>query len=478
MLKSFMPNKSNKSQASKLSLKRQFCFDKWSSTTINKAYKFSDDYKTFLTNNKTEREVVETVTKLLTKNNFTQINFTNKPPKNWKKLFLVNRHKALIFAIKGKKSTSSGINVIASHIDSPRLDIKLTPIYEKEHLAYMKTHYYGGIKTYQWTTLPLELRGVVVLENGQRIKINIGSKSTDPVFIITDLLPHLSEKQMELKLKDAIMGENLNLLIGSNSTKNKQSKQKVKDNILNLLNQKYAIKEEDLISADLEIVPAGSARDIGFDSSMIAGYGQDDRVCAYASIQAALNIKNPDKTTVVIFLDREEIGSYGNTGAISSFSKDFIASLLAAETNQFDENQLRDCLSASSAISADVTAAFDPHFADVSDPITAVRMGAGLVLEKYTGGRGKGGSNEASAEYMAKIRKILNSNKEIIWQAASGIGKVDFRGGGTVAIFFSQHNMDVVDAGIALFNMHAPFEVAHKGDIYSAYLAFKQFLLS
>lgn len=478
MLKSFMSDKATQPQSSKLSLKRQFCFDKWSSTTINKAYKFSDDYKTFLTNNKTEREVVETVTKLLTKNNFAQINFTDKPPKNWKKLFLVNRHKALIFALKGKKPTSSGVNIIAAHIDSPRLDIKLTPIYEKEHLAYMKTHYYGGIKTYQWTTLPLELRGAIVLENGKKIKINIGSKPTDPAFIITDLLPHLSEKQMELKLKEAIKGESLNLLIGSNSTKNKDSKHGVKDNILNLLNKKYAIKEEDLVSADLEVVPFGPAKDIGFDSSMIAGYGQDDRVCAYSSVQATLNIKNPNKTTIVILLDREEIGSYGNTGATSSFSKDFIASLLATETNQFDENQLRDCLSASSAISADVTAAFDPHFADVSDPVTAVRMGAGVVLEKYTGGRGKGGSNEASAEYLAKIRKILNSNKEIVWQAASGIGKVDFRGGGTVAIFFSQHNMDVVDAGVALFNMHAPFEVAHKGDIYSIYLAFKQFLLN
>ena len=460
-----------------LGLKRKFCFDQWKQTTVDKAYKFCDGYKTFLTNNKTEREVVETVSKRLKKNGFKQIGFTTKPDKNWKKLFLINRSKAIILAIRGKQPLLAGVNILAAHIDSPRLDIKLTPIYEKEHLAYMKTHYYGGIKTYQWTTLPLGLRGVIVLENGKKIKVNIGDKQSDPVFIITDLLPHLSEKQMELKLKEAIKGESLNLLIGSMSGKNKKGKDRVKNNILKILNKKYNIIEEDLISADLEVVPIGPARDAGFDSSMIAAYGQDDRVGAYASVEAALSVRNPNKTTVVILLDREEIGSYGNTGAISSFSKDFVASLLAAETGKFNENQLRDCLAVSAAISVDVAAAFDPHFADVSDPITAVRMGGGVVLEKYTAGRGKGGSNEASAEYLAKIRKIWNSNKEIIWQAASGMGKVDFRGGGTVAVFFSQHNMDVVDAGVALFNMHAPFEVAHKGDIYSSYLAFKQFLL-
>lgn len=467
---------SKKQKSKSLELKRKFCFDQWNQATINKAYKFCDGYKSFLTNNKTEREVVETISKLLMKNNFKQIGFTTKPKKNWKKLFLINRSKAIIFAIRGKQPLANGVNILAAHIDSPRLDIKLTPVYEKEHLAYMKTHYYGGIKTYQWTTLPLGLRGVIVLENGKKIKVNIGDNPADPIFIITDLLPHLSEKQMELKLKEAIKGESLNLLIGSMEGKGK--KDKVKNNILNILNKKYGIIEEDLISADLEIVPVGAARDVGFDSSMISAYGQDDRVGAWTSVQAALEAKNPEKTTVVILLDREEIGSYGNTGAISSFSKDFIASLLAAEVGKFNENQLRDCLAVSSAISVDVAAAFDPHFADVSDPITAVRMGGGVVLEKYTAGRGKGGSNEASAEYLAKIRKIWNGKKEIVWQAASGMGKVDFRGGGTVAVFFSQHNMDVVDAGVALFNMHAPFEVAHKGDIYSSYLALKQFLLS
>ncbi|RLC34502.1 aminopeptidase [Candidatus Shapirobacteria bacterium] len=464
----------NKKKAS-LNYNRQFCFDKWNQEIKNKAYKFAESYKKFVSQNKTEREVVETLTDQLLSRGFKQINFTQKVSKKWQKLFLVNRHKALIMAIQGKQSTSTGVNIIVSHLDSPRLDLKLTPVYQKEHLAYFKTHYYGGIKTYQWTAIPLEIRGMVVTDMGKQVPVSIGAKQNDPIFMVSDLLPHLAEKQMELKLKEAIKGEDLNLLVGSISSV-KKSDNRVKDKVLELLNKKYGIKEEDLISADLEIVPNGLARDVGFDASMISAYGQDDRVCAYTSFQSAMDIGQPEKTTILIFVDREEIGSYGNTGALSSFSKDFIASLLAGENLEFNENTLRDCLASSSAISADVTTAIDPNFATVSDSVTAVRMGAGVVIEKYTGGRGKGGSNEASAEYMAKMRQILNSNSQIVWQPASGIGKVDFRGGGTVALFFSQHNIDVVDMGVALFNMHAPFEISHKGDIYSAYLAFKQFL--
>jgi len=461
-----------------LSFSRRFCFSEWGPEKIRQAFDFADDYKKFLSGAKTERLVVKFIAQEAKKQGFKEIGF--RPKKFGKRIFLINRDKSIILAIKGKKCLSEGVRILAAHIDSPRLDLKATPLYEEEKIAFFKTHYYGGIKPYQWPALPLAIYGTVVKENGQRIEIAVGDGPEDPVFILTDLLPHLAEKQLEKKLAEAIEGENLNLLVGAwgekeDKSDEDKSDESVREKVLKILNERYGLIEEDIFSADLEIVPAGGARDGGWDKSLVVGYGQDDRVCAYAAWRAFLAAKNPPYTTVLMLLDREEIGSEGVTGATSSFIKDFLASLLSAENPSASENDLRDMLAVSKAISGDVTAALDPNFKDVSDPITAPRLGAGLVVEKHTGGKGKALVSEASAEYTAWIRKILNKAK-VIWQPAAGIGKVDLRGGGTVGMFFARHNIEVIDAGVPLLNMHAPFEVAHKGDIYSAFEGYKAFL--
>jgi len=465
------------------SFSRRFCFSTWGPAKIRRAFRFAQDYKKFLSAAKTERLVVNYIAQEARKQGFEEINF--RPKKFGKRIFLINRDKSIILANKGQKRLSGGVRILAAHIDSPRLDLKATPLYEEEKIAFFKTHYYGGIKPYQWPALPLAIYGTVVKENGQKIEIAVGDKPEDPVFILTDLLPHLSEKQLEKKLAEAIEGENLNLLVGAwEERKDKRDKNKsdesksdelVKQKILKILNEQLGLIEEDIFSADLEIVPAGEARDGGWDKSLIVGYGQDDRVCVYACWRAFLEAKNPAHTTILMLLDREEIGSEGVTGATSSFIKDFLASLLSAENPASSENDLRDMLAVSKAISGDVTAALDPNFKDVSDPITAPRLGAGLVVEKHTGGKGKAYVSEASAEYTAWIRKILNK-AGVVWQPAAGIGKVDLRGGGTVGMFFARHNIEVIDAGVPLLNMHAPFEVAHKGDLYSAFEGYKAFL--
>lgn len=462
---------------------RRYCFSSWNKKEIAAAFDFAEGYKKFLTAGKTERLVVKLVAQEAEKAGFLQIGF--RPKKFADKIFLINRDKSIILAVRGRKPLGEGVRILAAHIDSPRLDLKATPLYEEEKLAFFKTHYYGGIKPYQWPALPLAIYGMVVKENGEKVEIAVGDKPGDPVFILTDLLPHLAEKQLEKKLAEAIEGENLNLLVGAwEEEKNKKKKEKdeeklgrVKEKVLGILRDCYGLIEEDIFSADLEVVPAGEARDGGWDKSLVVGYGQDDRVCAYAALQAFLAAKNPPYTTVLILLDREEIGSEGVTGATSSFVKDFLASLLAGENPRAGENDLRDMLAVSKAISADVTAALDPNFKDVSDPITAPRLGAGLVVEKHTGGKGKAYVSEASAEYTAWVRRILNQ-AGVIWQPAAGIGKVDLRGGGTVGMFFARHNIEVIDAGVPLLNMHAPFEVAHKGDIYAAFTGYKAFLMA
>lgn len=461
----------------KLSFNRRFCFSCWSEKKIYRAFDFAQDYKKFLSFAKTERRVVCWISQEAKKAGFQEIGF--RPKRLPKKIFLINRDKSIVLAVKGQKRLTEGVRILTAHVDSPRIDLKATPLYEEEKLAFFKTHYYGGIKPYQWPALPLAIYGTVVKENGQKIEIAVGDNPEDPVFILTDLLPHLSEKQLEKKLAEAIEGENLNLLVGAWETARKNPSNKeaelVKQKVLEILNKRYGLTEEDIFSADLEIVPAGEARDGGWDKSLVVGYGQDDRVCTYTCWRAFLEVENPPYTTVLILLDREETGSEGVTGATSSFVKDFLASLMTAENPKNNENDLRDMLAVSKAISADVTAALDPNFKDVSDPITAPRLGAGLVVEKHTGGRGKAYVSEASAEYTAWIRRVLNK-AGVIWQPAAGIGKVDLRGGGTVGMFFARHNIEVIDAGVPLLNMHAPFEVAHKGDIYSAFEGYKAFL--
>ena len=456
-----------------LAFKRKYCLSEWKPETVKAAFDYAQDYKEFLSFAKTERLVVEWV-----ENRCKVLGVRGQN----NMIVRVNRAKAVALAVTGKRPLKEGVRIIATHIDSPRIDLKALPLYEEEKLAFFKTQYYGGIKPYQWTALPLALLGTIVKENGEVIKIAIGDQKDEPVLMITDLLPHLSEKQDEKKVKEAILGEDLNALVGTQevSYKKQETSNKlegVKQNILSILYEKYGVIEEDLVSAELELVPVGEARDGGLDESLVMGYGHDDRSCTYAAFRAFAEVKDPEYTTVLLLLDKEEIGSEGVTGATSEFVKDFVAGLLSKENPKATENDLRDCLAVSKAISGDVTGAFDPNYKEPSDPVTAVRMGAGVVVEKHTGGRGKALVSEAGAEYTAFIRHILNKNK-IIWQPASGIGKVDYRGGGTLGMFFARHNIDVIDMGVPLFNMHAPFEIAHKGDLYSCYQAYKAFLSS
>lgn len=388
----------------------------------------------------------------------------------------INRDKTIILVHRGQKPLSQGVRIVMAHIDSPRLDLKISPLYETENLVFFKTHYYGGIKKYQWPTLPLALHGVVVKKDGRQIEINLGDKADDPIFMITDLLPHLAQKQVEKKMKEAIEAEELNILVGSLPIKagdkkaDQKIKEKIKLNLLSLLNKQYGISLDDFISAEIQAVPAGAARELGFDRSLMAAYGHDDRICAYAAVKAFLDQKGkPDYTQIVLLADREEIGSYGATGMQSNFFYDLMGDLVGQ-----DDRAVRTVLKNSKAISGDVTSALDPDYQDVHDPRNAARMGFGVALERHTGARGKYSTSEASAEYTAWIRNILDKNN-VPWQPAT-LGKVDLGGGGTLAMFLAHFNMDVIDMGPPVFNMHAPYEIASKADLYASYLAYAAFL--
>ena len=459
----------------KLKFEKKICWEVCSDTEKKKALEFCEPYKDFLDQAKTEREAVQVGIKIAEKNGFKEISKC-KTLKSGDKVYTTNRGKNLILAIIGKKPLDDGFSLIMSHIDSPRLDLKVQPLYEDENLAFLKTHYYGGIKKYHWPTIPLALHGTIVLENGKKIDIKIGEDDNDPIFMITDLLPHLAGKQLKKPMEEAISGEELNILVGSIPVADKKIKEKVKLAILEYINKEYGMTEEDFFSADIQAVPAVQARDVGFDRSMIAAYGQDDSVCAWASLMAIIDTKIVNKTQICLWVDREEIGSEGNTGAQSVFFESFIAKLL--ELADYKGSNIKDVyqvFSKSEALSSDVTAALDPDYKDVSDPKNSAKLGYGVAIERYTGHRGKSYTSEASAEYVQKIRKILNGNK-IIWQTA-GLGKVDEGGGGTIAMFIAKRNIDIIDMGVALFNMHAPLEIASKADVYSSYLAYKAFFI-
>ncbi|HRT82280.1 MAG TPA: aminopeptidase, partial [Oscillospiraceae bacterium] len=370
----------------------------------------------------------------------------------------------------GKKSLGEGVRMVASHIDAPRLDIKPNPLYEDSELALLKTHYYGGIKKYQWVAIPLALHGLVVLKDGTSLEVTIGEREDEPKFVITDLLPHLGAEQAKRPLSEGIKGEELNVLIGSRPFKSDTGSELVKLNILKLLNEKYSMIEADFLSAEFEMVPAYPASDIGLDRSMIGAYGHDDRVCAYPSLQAALECDNPEYTAVTVLTDKEETGSAGNTGLESAYLRDFIADLAAGQ-----DMRARDVLRKSKCLSADVNAAFDPTFPNVHDKLNAAYINKGIVVTKYTGSRGKGGTSDASAEFMGEIRSLFDK-AGIIWQTGE-LGKVDEGGGGTVAQYVANLDVDVVDVGVAVLSMHAPFEVVSKLDVYMAYKAFKAFLV-
>lgn len=439
--------------------------------TKKKIFEFTQGYMNFLNKAKTEREFVKETIKLAREKGYKDImEYEKLQPGD--KIYFINRDKSMYLAIIGTENIEKGLHIIGSHIDSPRLDLKPNPLHEDSGFAYLKTHYYGGIKKYQWTTIPLSLHGVIVKTNGEKITVNIGEDENDPIFTITDLLPHLAQDQMEKKLKNGIDGEDLQLLIGSIPVKDNKAKEKVKVNILNILNQKYGIVEADLLSSELEVIPAFKARSLGFDSSMVAAYGQDDKVCAYTSLAAMMTLENVKNTAVCILSDKEEIGSMGNTGMESHMFDFFIAEIL----NKLGINRpnlLDRVFCFSKMLSSDVDAGFDPLYASVSDKANAGFLGKGISVNKYTGARGKSGASDANAEYVAWIRNILEKN-DIRYQIAE-LGKVDIGGGGTIAYIIANKGADVIDCGVPVLSMHAPYEVTSKFDIYSAYETYKAF---
>ena len=432
-----------------------------------KIFDFCKGYIKFLNVAKTEREASKEIISNLKDCGFKNINDVQSL-KEKDKVYMINRDKSIYAAVIGSKNITEGVNLVGAHIDSPRLDLKPNPLYEDIKLALFKTHYYGGIKKYQWTTIPLSIHGVIVKPSGEKIEVEIGEKEDDPIFTITDILPHLAQEQYEKKVGKAVTGEDLNVLVGSIPNDG----DKVKENIMNLLNEKYGIKEIDFYSSELEVVPAFKAKDLGFDRSMVAAYGQDDRVCAYATLKALTDANAKDKTIVSIFADKEEIGSVGNTGMCSQMFDLFINELL----NKKSENTpgaLNKTYCNSMMLSADVGAGIDPNYKSTAEENNASKIGFGVELNKYTGSGGKSGASDANAEFVAKVRRIFEE-KSVKYQV-SELGKVDLGGGGTIAYILADKGMDVIDCGVPVISMHSPYEVTSKFDIYSAYLAYKAF---
>lgn len=445
-------------------------WDKYTKEELEKVDALATSYMDFINNGKNERLVVKESIKLLQEKGFKHISEVNELVPGTK-VYYVNRGKNVCAYVIGKHKLVEGIRVLGAHIDSPRLDLKQNPLYEKDGFALLDTHYYGGVKKYQWVTIPLALVGVVVKKDGTVVDINIGLDENDPIVGISDLLIHLSGEQLTKPAGKVIEGENLDVTIGSMSLKDKN----VKDIVLEALKEKYGIEEEDFLSSEIEVVPASKARFYGIDKSMIAGYGHDDRCCAYTSLRAILDINEvPTFTSCTILVDKEEIGSVGATGAQSRFFLDTIVDLLVKK-GEYTPTSLATLLSASKMLSSDVSAGYDPLFASVYEPKNSCYLGKGIVFNKYTGSRGKSGCNDCSPEYFAWIRNVMDENK-VNYQTAE-LGKVDQGGGGTIAYILGNENMDVVDAGIAVLNMHAPMEVISKADLYEAYLAYKAFLL-
>lgn len=435
----------------------------------------ASDYKEYLTNGKTERECVKESVKLAQRAGYKDLEHFIAEERQLKpgdKVYRTWMDKTIVLFQIGSKSMEEGLNILGAHIDSPRMDLKQNPLYEDTEMALLDTHYYGGVKKYQWVTLPLALHGVVIKKDGTTVEINIGEKDTDPVVGVTDLLIHLSGQQLEKKAKVVIEGEDLNVLIGSRPAKDEE-KDAVKKEMIQIFQEEYGIEEEDFLSAEIEVVPAGPARDFGLDRSMIMSYGQDDRVCAYTSLAAMLNVKDAERTTCCILVDKEEIGSVGATGMHSRFFENTLAEIVAL-TGEYSELKLRRILQNSHMLSSDVSAAFDPNYPQVMEKKNAAYFGKGLVLNKYTGSRGKSGSNDANPEFVAKLRRMFDEN-EVAFQTAE-LGKVDEGGGGTIAYIPAGYAMDVIDCGVAVLNMHAPWEITSKSDLYEVEKGYEVFL--
>lgn len=455
-------------------LKEKLCYSpkngllKADEETVKNAFDYCEGYKSFLNAAKTEREAAAKAIEMAEKQGFTAFDRSKKYSAG-DRVYFNNRGKTVAFAVIGTESVENGVNITAAHIDSPRLDLKPNPLYEEIELALFKTHYYGGIKKYQWTAVPLALHGVFAKKDGSVVKVNIGEDDGDPKFVVNDLLPHLAAEQSKRTLSDGVRGEELNVLVGSHPFKDDKGSELVKLNILKILNEKYGVTEADFLSAELEMVPAAKACDLGFDRSMVGSYGQDDRVCAYPALTAVLDVKTPKNTAVAILTDKEEIGSDGNTGLNSDFLMHVIGDLA-----KMQGGDVTVALRNSQCLSADVNAGMDPTFQDVMERRNASFLNYGVVVTKYTGARGKSGTSDASAEYVAKIRAMLD-NADIIWQTGE-LGKVDAGGGGTVAMYVANLGVDVVDLGVPVLSMHAPFETTAKLDVYMCYRAMYEFM--
>ncbi|OBR91200.1 putative M18 family aminopeptidase 1 [Clostridium ragsdalei P11] len=454
----------------------KYAWDKYSKKDFKILFKISDEYEKFMSKCKTERECVKEFILRAEKNGYKNIEDIMNAKSTLKagdKVYANNKNKNLALFVIGTENMEKGMRILGAHIDSPRLDLKQNPLYEDADLALFDTHYYGGIKKYQWVTLPLAIHGVVIKKDGTKVEIVIGEEDGDPVVGVSDLLVHLAGDQMDKKGNKVVEGEDLNVLIGSIPIEDKEAKNRVKKNILRILNDKYGIEEEDFVSAELEVVPAGPARDFGLDSSMVMAYGHDDKICAYTSFDAMMKIENPSKTCVTLLVDKEEIGSVGATGMQSRFFENTVAEVMSL-CEEYSDLKLRRALTNSKMLSSDVSAAFDPNYPSVMDKNNAAYFGKGVVFNKYTGARGKSGCNDANPEYIAEIRNIMDKN-DVSWQTAE-LGKVDQGGGGTIAYILAEYNMQVIDCGIALHNMHAPWEVASKADIYEAVKGYVAFL--
>ena len=463
-------------------MEREVAWNHYSEEEKKKVFEFAEEYRKFISACKTERECVRTFVERAEAVGYLDIKKVIAEGiklESGARVYADNNGKALAMFIVGKKPMEEGMRILGAHVDSPRMDLKQNPFYEDTGLAMLDTHYYGGVKKYQWVTLPLALHGVVAKKDGSVVEVNIGDKPGDPVFGVSDLLIHLAGEQMEKKAAKVIEGENLDLLIGSiplAGEEKENAKDTVKENILGILKEEYGIEEEDFLSAEIEVVPAGEARDYGFDRSMIMGYGHDDRVCAYPSFEAMLaKNETPEYTSVCLLVDKEEIGSVGATGMQSRFFENMTAEVMAA-AGQYTELALRRALQNSHVLSSDVSAAFDPNYPSVMDKKNAAYFGKGMVFNKYTGSRGKSGSNDASAEYVGKLRAVMDDGN-VFYQTAE-LGKVDQGGGGTIAYILANYGMQVIDSGVAVLNMHAPWEIISKADLYEAYKGYVAFLAS
>ncbi len=460
-----------------LFFKRESLWKTFDAQKLKETQEFGEFYKSFIDASKTERKCIKEIIRRAEGQGFVSFQELQKkktPLVPGDKVYFTNKEKAVVLAVIGKQAMEDGVNIIGTHVDSPRLDLKPFPFYEEKDLVMGKTHYYGGVKKYQWVTVPLAMHGVLTKDNGDRVEITIGEDVSDPVLMISDLLPHLAKDQMSKKMSEGITGEGLNVLLGNRASKEGEEKEAVKSYMLQLLYDKYEIKEEDFAFGEIQLVPAGKARDVGLDRSMIAAYGQDDRVCAYAELRAILDLETPSKTALAVFVDKEEVGSISNVGMESKFFENTLDELLALQKDS-TRLSIRRTMNNAKALSGDVMSAFDPNFPEVLDPKNACYMGRGVNISRYTGSRGKGGCNDANHEFLADLRKTFNRH-DIQWQMGE-LGKVDQGGGGTIAYIIGNYNAEVVDCGVPILSMHAPMEIISKVDLYMTYLAYRGFYL-